>query len=72
MSDSDRPELLFEFVRESDHVQFRSELLPKGGAFWVQLFRGRVLLMGRRCETNALALQFAEFLRRSVEKGEIV
>ncbi len=51
---------------------FRCELFAQGGAFWVQLFRGRDLLIGRRFETKALAVKWAEFLRRAVEKGEIV
>ncbi len=73
MSDRDRPfELLFKFVRESDHALFRCELLSEGGAFWVQLFRGRDLLLGRRFETKALAVRWAEFLQRAVEKDDIV
>ncbi len=72
MSDSDRPELLFEFVRESDHAQFRCELLSEGGAVWLQLFRGRDLVTGRRCETRALAEWWADFLRRAIEEGRIL
>ncbi len=73
MSDSDRPfELLYEFVRESDHMQFRCELLSESGAFRVQLFRGPDLLMGHRVETRALAEWWADFLRRALEEGRIL
>ena len=63
-------ELLFEFVRESDQTHFRCELRAYEGwgveaVFWMN---GQ-LLVARRFDTRALAVQWAVIERQAVEKG---
>ena len=54
-------EILFEFVRESDHAHFRCELRTHGGEWGVeaQFWMNGELLIGRRFDARALAVQWA-------------
>jgi hypothetical protein len=57
-------ELLFEFVRESDHAQFRCELQYHGEyGVEAQFFNDDWLLIARRFDTKKLAVQWAELER---------
>jgi hypothetical protein len=63
-------ELLFEFVRESDHAHFRCEWRYHGE--WgveAQFFKNGNLLIGRRFDTKAQAVRWAEGERPIYEKG---
>jgi hypothetical protein len=64
-------EILFEFVRESDHEHFRCELRTHGGEWGVeaQFWINDELLIGRRFDTRALAVQWATVEREYIEKG---
>src|ERR1700741_5090223 len=63
-------ELLLEFVRESDHAQFRCELRYHGEyGVEAQFFQNGELLIGRRFDTKSLAVQWAELEREHLEKG---
>jgi hypothetical protein len=62
--------VLFEFVRELDHAHFRCELRTYEGfgveaIFWKE---GK-LLIARRFDTRALAVQWATLEREHIEKG---
>ncbi len=63
-------ELLFEFVRESDHAQFRCELRYHGD-FWgveAQFLMNGDLLIAQRFETKALAMHWATLEREHLQK----
>ena len=63
-------ELLFEFVRAVDQAHVRCELLYRGG--WcveARFLRQGDLLMSRRFDTRALAVQWAEAERPDLEKA---
>jgi hypothetical protein len=64
-------EILFEFVRESDHEHFRCELRTHGGEWGVeaQFFVRGDLFIARRFDTRALAVQWATIERKHIEKG---
>jgi hypothetical protein len=64
-------EVLFEFVRESDRSHFRCELRYHGDVWGVeaQFWMNGELLIGRRFDTRALALQWAMVEREHIEKG---
>jgi hypothetical protein len=64
-------EVLFEFVRESDHEHFRCELGTHGGEWGVeaQFFVRGDLFIARRFDTRALAVQWASIEREHIEKG---
>jgi hypothetical protein len=63
-------ELLFEFVRESDHAHFRCELRYRGEyGVEAQFFKGDWLLVARLFATKGLAVQWAELERRHIESG---
>ena len=65
-------ELLFEFVRKSDRVQFRCELLDHGEyGVEARFTRQGGLLFSRRFDTRALAVQWAEAQRPALEKGVV-
>jgi hypothetical protein len=64
-------ELLFEFVRESDHAHFRCELRAHGE--WgveAQFWMNGELLIARRFDSRALAVQWAVVERQAIEKGD--
>ncbi len=64
-------EILFEFVRESDHAHFRCELRTyEGWGVEAQFWMNGELLIGRRFDTRALAVQWATVERPHLEKGE--
>jgi hypothetical protein len=65
-------ELLFEFVRVHDHKQFRCELRFNGESYgWeAQYLEGGELLFSHGLfATKAAAVQWAEQMRPTVEKG---
>jgi hypothetical protein len=64
-------QILFEFVRESDHAHFRCELRYHGDVWGVepQFCMNGELLIGRRFDTRALAVQWATIEREHIEKG---
>ena len=62
-------ELLYEFVRESDRAHVRCELRDHGE--WgveAQIYLHGELLIGRRFETRALAVEWAEAERPELER----
>ena len=63
-------ELLFEFLRERDHVRFRCELRDHG-AYGVeaQYLRNEEFLIGRRFDTRELAILWAEYQRTAILRG---
>ncbi len=63
-------EVLFEFVRQTDRAHFRCELRTHGGwGIEAQFWMNGELLIGRRCDTRALAVQWAVVEREHLEKG---
>jgi len=63
-------ELLFEFVRASDHVHFRCELRVHGEwAVEAQFYRKGEFLIGRRFNLREHAVQWAEEIRKDYEKA---
>src|SRR5262249_42536381 len=61
---------LFEFVRESDCAHLRCELrIYEGWGIETLFWMNGELLVARRFETRALAVQWAEFERKHIEKG---
>jgi hypothetical protein len=63
-------ELLFEFVRESDHAQFSCDLRYHGEyGVEAQFLKGGDLLIGRRFRTRALAVQWAEEERKALARS---
>ncbi len=64
-------ELLFEFLRDSDHAHFRCVLRVHGE--WgveAQFWMNGELLIAQRFNTRALAVQWAVVERQAIEKGE--
>ncbi len=64
-------ELLFEFVRASDRAQIRCDLRYHRDFWGVEaqfLLNGDVLI-ARRFDTRALAVQWAELEREAIEKS---
>ena len=64
-------EFLFEFVREFDRAQIRCDLRYHGDYWGVEakFFKNRGLLIGRRFDTKAQAVQWAELELEHIEKG---
>jgi hypothetical protein len=63
-------EVLFEFVRDSDRAHFRCALRTYNG--WgveAQFWMNGELLIARRFDTRALAVQWAVVERKAIEKG---
>ncbi len=64
-------QVLFEFVRESDLAHFRCEPRTHGErGVEAQFWTNGELLVGRRFDTRALAVQWAVVERERLEKGD--
>jgi glutaredoxin-related protein len=63
-------EVLFEFIRNLDQAHFRCELRSHDGwGIEAQFWMNGELLIGRRFDTRALAVQWAMAERQALEQG---